>query len=52
LEGVVHSLPAGIHAKVGERDVQLSGVQRQRIGIAKALTIIRKYWSLMKLQVH
>ena len=37
LNELIQSLELGIHTKVGERGVQLSGGQCQRIGIARAL---------------
>jgi ATP-binding cassette, subfamily B, bacterial PglK len=37
LEGFIKKLKFGIHTKVGERGVQLSGGQIQRLGIARAL---------------
>jgi|TARA_R100000049_G_C1932696_1_gene76558 HlyD family secretion protein len=37
LEELIKELPDGINSKVGERGVQLSGGQIQRIGIARAL---------------
>lgn len=37
LEGLLKDLPNGIHTEVGERGIQLSGGQVQRIAIARAL---------------
>jgi ATP-binding cassette subfamily B protein len=37
LEGFVASLPNGLETKVGERGVQISGGQRQRLAIARAI---------------
>ena len=37
LEEVVSDLPYGVDTSVGERGVQLSGGQLQRVGIARAL---------------
>jgi ABC-type multidrug transport system fused ATPase/permease subunit len=37
LEGVVTSLPDGLDSDVGENGVKVSGGQRQRLGIARAL---------------
>lgn len=37
LEKLIDSLPEGVQTKVGERGLQISGGQMQRIGIARAL---------------
>lgn len=37
LEEFVRSLPEGLESRVGERGVRISGGQRQRLGIARAL---------------
>ena len=37
LDGFVRSLPEGIDAQVGERGAKISGGQRQRLGIARAM---------------
>ena len=37
LRDFVESLPAGLDAPIGERGVRISGGQRQRLGIARAL---------------
>jgi len=36
-DGLVHSLPGGLDATIGERGDRLSGGERQRLGIARAL---------------
>ncbi|MED9904818.1 MAG: ABC transporter ATP-binding protein [Lachnospiraceae bacterium] len=37
MEGFVRELPEGIHTAVGEQGVRISGGQKQRLGIARAL---------------
>jgi ATP-binding cassette, subfamily B, bacterial MsbA len=37
LDGVVASLPEGVHARIGENGMRLSGGQRQRVAIARAI---------------
>lgn len=37
LEGFIESLPQGIDTQVGERGAKISGGQRQRLGIARAM---------------
>ena len=48
LKEFVQGLEKGLDTYVGDRGVRLSGGQRQRIGIARALTMIRRFWYWMR----
>lgn len=39
LRGFIESLPAGLETKVGERGLKLSGGEKQRVGVARAILL-------------
>ncbi|MFC2952649.1 ABCB family ABC transporter ATP-binding protein/permease [Marinicaulis aureus] len=39
LRGFIESLPAGLDTKVGERGLKLSGGEKQRVGVARAILL-------------
>ena len=43
LNKFLKQLPEGINTKIGERGLQISGGQKQRLGIARALYEVQKY---------